>query len=75
MAEKRSLDYETPPKKKSALNFPWWAEGLLIVVMLVLAVIEWTHGQWVWATIFGVAGLLFGASLAARLMTGDRDGK
>jgi hypothetical protein len=28
-----------------------------------------------WAGIFGVAGSLFGASLVARMLTGDDDGR
>ena len=61
--------------QKKALSFPWWLEGLVIIGMLVLAWVEWMHGQWIWSIIFALGGTLFGASLAARLVMGGRDGE
>jgi hypothetical protein len=66
-----------PPgsSQKRALSFPKWVEAGLIVFFLVTAVLEFLHDQWMWAGIFGVAGSLFGASLVARMLTGDDDGR
>jgi hypothetical protein len=59
---------------KKALQFPVWAEALLILLMLVMAGVEGTHGAWLWAVIFGVCGVAFGIGLAARMIAGDKHG-
>jgi hypothetical protein len=59
---------------KKAVSFPKWAEGLLVVALLVMAWVEMTHGQWIWAGIFGVCGALFGANLGARMISGEQHG-
>jgi hypothetical protein len=60
--------------EKRALNFPRWVEAALIVLLLVMAAVEYVNGQWAWTAIFGVAGVAFGVSLGVRLMTGDKNG-
>ena len=60
--------------EKKTLNFPWWMEMLLVVLLLVMAPVEFRNGQWVWAMIFGVAGVGFGVSLGTRLISGDKHG-
>jgi hypothetical protein len=59
--------------EKRARSFPKWAEAILILFMVVMAVLEFLHDQWMWAGIFGIAAALFGAGLVSRLLTGDAD--
>jgi hypothetical protein len=57
---------------KGALDFPRWVEAAIILGLLVMAVVESCNEQWFWAAIFGIAGVLFGAGFASRLITGDK---
>jgi hypothetical protein len=62
--------------KKRALSFPPWLEAAAILLLLVMAVVEYEHGQIIWAGIFGISGSLFAGSFAARLIAGGKqDGK
>jgi len=58
--------------QKRALDFPRWVEAALVLALLVMAVVESHNEQWFWASIFGIAGVLFGASLASRMISGDK---
>ncbi len=63
-----------PVGPKKTLSFPRWVEGLLIVAAIGMAVVEGTHGQWIWAGIFGVCGLGCGIGFGVRLVSGDKYG-
>lgn len=62
-------------QKKQPLQISVWMELLLVAAAGVMAGVEATHGQWIWAAIFGVAGVAFGISVAVRLATGDKHGE
>ena len=59
--------------EKKALSFPIWLEVVFIVGLLTMAGVEFTHDNWAWAGIFGVAGVAFAASLIARTLMGNKN--
>ena len=61
--------------EKKTLSFPLWVEGTLVVILLVMAGVEYMHNQWFWAAIFGMTGVGVGVSIIARLRAGDKNGQ
>jgi hypothetical protein len=53
------------------LSFPWWLEASLIVLMGVMAVVEWRGDSWGWALVFGAGCAAFGISAVARAFSGE----
>jgi len=69
-----------PPMKepKKVLQFPRWAEWVLVAAMLFLAFLEYTHEQNFWAIFFSAGALVLAFSAAGffgRPTKGDSDGK
>ena len=63
-----------PDPARKPLFFPIWVEAIIIAVLLVMCVLEFTHGQIFWSLLFGTAALCFGISLLARTLKGDHHG-
>ncbi len=59
---------------RKVIFFPPWLEALLVVVLFIMAGVEYSHRQWFWMLLFGAGGAGFGVSLILRTIKGDRNG-
>jgi hypothetical protein len=57
------------------LNFPWWLEASLIVLMGIMSVVEWRGDSWGWSLVFGAGFAAFGISAVARSFSGENHDK
>lgn len=58
-------------RESKALMFPLWVEAIIVIVLGVMAVVEFRHDQFIWSGIFGLGGLLYAVSVFARLKKGS----
>jgi hypothetical protein len=62
-------------RQKQPLQISIWLELLLITAVGVMSGVEATHAQWLWAIIFGTAGIAFGISIALRITAENKHDK